>query len=261
MQKIALRAIVLTGITGLLPSCFTAMQEARVVALEAQTKELAHALEQTSHELSSLTIELENKERQASRAQHCKDPSITEFMDGIQGGMSSACTPISLAKTLNFLDKIPTAVVHLRPGSGVNDLLKTRIGQIRRMLDVGKEQAGTRVLVMVKPVEDTEAGRAYAQEVAEKVTEHIVRKELVPAVPHASALGSSGAAPTGASGRDGVRAGMRPREVPVLGPFLLPCELADDMSRLYRKPYFRPIDGEPKQGKPALVIFVVVSPC
>ena len=52
-----------------------------------------------------------------------------------------------------------------------------------------------------------------------------------------------------------------PREVPIMGPHLLPCELSQDIGQLYKKPYFRPIPGEPKPGKPDVVIFVVISPC
>jgi hypothetical protein len=238
----------LLSLAGFSASCWTAKQEARVAAQEAKLTEVARTAEETNHTLSTLIIELENRERNASREKYCKDPRITEFMDGVQAGLQSACSPIGMASTLNFLDKIPTACAHLDPDKGIYGLLRTRVGQIRKNLEPDKLHASTRILIMAKPAEETEAGRALAKDLAKQIIDDIVKK----------ALPSPLATPAPPAAKD---AAPPARAIPILGPYLLPCELAHDMGQLYKKPYYRPIEGEPKIGKPGVVVFVVVSPC
>jgi hypothetical protein len=238
-------ALSAVSLAALCSSCFTSKQEARITALEVNQARMAQATEELSHTLSTLIIDLENERRRASREKYCKEPKIIEFMDEVEAGLQSACTPIAMTTTLNFLDKIPTACAHLDPNEGAHNLLHTRVGQIRKNLEPDNIHPSTRILVMAKPAEDTADGRALAKELATKVIEDIVKKALPP--PPAAPPAKEGSA--------------RPHEIPILGPYLLPCELSHNMGLLYKKPYYRPIEGEPKIGKPDVAVFVVVSPC
>lgn len=257
MRKITNRFVLSTlCLAGFDAGCWTAAQEARVAALEQHQAETQQTAIAASHGVAMLNNDLDNAARDAARQQHCKEPEIIEFMDSVQEGIGNACSPISLAKSLNFLAKIPVATMHLYPDKGMQSLLRTRIGQIRQILARDKLYPSTRILVMVKPAEDTEAGRTFAKGLAQQVIEDYVKPEL-PQGPVVATAGSvRGTKPPDR---------LLPGPEKIMGPYLLPCTVAEDMSkdlsRLYNKPYFRPIHGEPKNGKPAVVIFVVVSPC
>jgi hypothetical protein len=205
---------------------------------------MEQTLEETNHTLSTLIIELENRERNAAREKYCKDTRITNFMDAVQAGLESACSPISMASATNFLDKVPTAFAHIDPRRGLGGLLRTRIGQIRDNMAPEKLHASTRILVMAKPADDSEAGRTLARNLASQLISDVIKKAL-PQPPQ-------GVVPKDAP---------KHREVPVLGPYLLPCELSQNIGQLYKKPYYRPIEGEPKIGQPDVFIFIFVSPC
>ncbi len=226
----------------LLCGCSNAKQDARIATLEAKLAETTRIAEETNHAFNTYILEEENEKRRAEREKYCKAPEIIGFMDQIQSGLPSACNPIALSTTLTFLDKIPTICAHLDPKVGWSSLLKTRIGQIRKELSPDKLHASTRILLMVKPADDTEPSRDLALTLARQLKEQVVLKAL-PQPPPA---------------KPGV---PKPHEYQIMGPYLLPCELSEDIGQLYKKPYFRPIPGEPKLGKPDVAIFVVVSPC
>ncbi len=237
----------LLGIALLPSSCFTAKQEARLEAIEAKQRADGETVEETNHRLSTLISELENARRNDSRDKYCKDVRITDFLDAVQSGLSDACTPVSMATSLNFADKVPTAVAYIEPTTGINSLRQTRIGQIRDVLEADKLHEFTRILVLAKPHQDTEAGRALARELANKVIDDIIKKALPP--------------PPQLGPKDPI---IKARKIPILGPHLLPCELSHNIDQLYKrdnKGLFRPIKGEPKIGNPSVMIFVFVSAC
>jgi len=147
-------------------------------------------------------------------------------------------------KALDFLNKVPAAIIHLQPLAGLSSLRAVRLGQILTVLDPEYIHYSTRLLVLAKPSEDTEEGRVRALELGRQLIEGTLRKQL-PA-PH----------PLGP--KDSI---LKARQVPILGPFLLPCQLRGDISELYKKSYYRPFKGEPKMGTPAVVLFVFVSDC
>jgi hypothetical protein len=248
MPKIAALAACALALA-LVPACFTAKQEVRLATLEEQGKRTAAALDELGGQLSTLIAELANKERIEAREKYCKSAKITEFLDEVQAGLQSACSPISMASSLPILDKLPTAIAHLDPQAGLKSLRRTRIGQIRNILGPENIHASTRILVMARPLEDTEAGRGRALALAKEIINEIVKKEL-------KDLPKPPPRPPGAPAP-----GLTQREVPILPPYLLPCELSQNIETLYRKALYRPLPNEPQIGKPDVMIFLFVSAC
>lgn len=244
MSKIASVAACLLGLASL-SSCFTAKDKARLTALEAAVKHNTAATDEIGSQLSTLIADLVNRDRLDARDRHCKSAKITEFMDQVQAGLPSACNPISMATSLTVLDKLPTAIAHLDPQAGVKSLRRTRVGQIRNILAPENIHASTRILVMARPLEDTEAGRERAKSIARAIINQIIVAEL-PKPPH---------------GQPSAPASVLAREVPILGPHLLPCELSQNIEQLYKKSFYRPLSNEPQIGKPDVMVFIFVSPC
>ena len=226
----------------LLGGC-TAKLEARVAALEEQQQRVQQIADEARDKAASLEIELENESRRASREKYCQSGKIAQFMEEIQAGLPDACTPIRLADALNFMYKLPAAITHLDP-SGPLTLRKARLGQIRYILDPEKLHPSTRLLVLAKPQEDTPAARNHALELGRQLISDVLRKELPPPRPLRPK-----------------ESAVPPREVPILGPYLLPCELSSSIEVLYKKAFYHSISGEPPLGKPAVVLFVFVSDC
>lgn len=245
MSKIVTTAACLMALAPL-PACFTARQEARLTTLEEQGKHQTAAIDEIGGQLSTLTADLVNKDRIDAREKYCKSAKITEFLDQVQAGLQSACTPISMANSLTILDKLPTAIAHLDPQAGLKSLRRTRIGQIRNILAPENIHASTRILVMARPFEDTEAGRGRALTLAKEIIDQIVKKELPQSPPQ----------PPGAPAPI-----ITQRPVPILPPYLLPCELSQNIEALYKKTFYRPLSNESQIGKPDVMIFLFVSPC
>jgi hypothetical protein len=235
------------GLALLSSSCSTAKQETRLAAVETRQQAQGEQIEELNDRVSTLISELENTRRHDAREKYCKDPRITDFLDAVEGGLSDSCTPVAMTTSLNFADKVPTAIAYFEPTTGFKSLRQTRIGQIRDNLEPDKLHESTRVLVLAKPEEDTKSGRALALELANQVIENIVKQALP--------------APSQSGPKESM---LKARKPPILGPYLLPCELAHNMNELYKrdkKGLFRPIKGEPKIGSPSVMIFVFVSPC
>lgn len=218
----------------------------RITTLEESNKKSQQTLDETNSALSSLISEFENDRRRASREKYCKSPEVTQFMTDLQDGIPDTCNADSMSNALTFMRQLPCGIAHLQPEAGLSSLKTTRLGQIRGILEADKlHAASTRLVVMAKPAEDTEAGRKRAKDLANEFVSEVVRKALPP--PRTTA-GKSSAIKTLA-------------EIPVMGPYLLPCQLRQNISELYKKAFFRPISGEPSLGKPAVVLFVFVSDC
>lgn len=224
--------------------CGSPKMEAKVAVLEQTLSQTKREMDELTVTVSDLVSDLENDRRRAAREKYCQNSQIAQFMSDLQEGLPDTCTADSMNNALTFMRKLPCGIAHLKPEAGLLSLRPTRVGQIRGILDPERLHSSTRLVVMAKPAEDTEAGRTRAMELAKQLVAQVLRKELPP--PHPPRP------------KDSI---LKPREVPILGPYLLPCQLRDDVTELYKKVFFRPIQGEPALGKPAVVLFIFVSDC
>jgi hypothetical protein len=243
MWQVASYPLCLLCLGGLLGGCFTELK-ARQAATEEQARRAQQIAEEALDRAATLETTWENEKRRADRERYCKSDQIADFMAAIQEGLSDSCTPIRMAEGLNILYTLPTAVTHQDPTTGSLVLRKARLGQIRYILDPDKLHSSTRLLLMAKPAFDTPAGRERALELARRLKTDVLKKEL----PQLRPPGAKDAA-------------IQTHEIPILGPYLLPCELAHNIEVLYKKAFFHPISGEPSLGKPAIVLFLIVSDC
>jgi hypothetical protein len=264
-MQIARRAFV----AALLFGCASGKQDARQTAVEQTLAKQGQDIETLTKMMADHIAQERDRQIQAERDRWCKDPQISQFVTNLEQSIEGTCTAEEANQALGAMRKLPCMVAHQNPKEDLN-LRPIRLGRLRRLLDTQNLHRSTRVVILVKPAEDTEKGRERAKELAHALKYNIVLKTLsqsrlaaadrAPAPPtQATAL--SGRSSRGAALATTDIASQEPKEVPISGPFLLPCNLRKDLSQLYNDAHFFPISGEPTLGKPAVVLFVYISDC
>lgn len=275
-------------VAALLASCASAKQEARLTAVERTVSKQGQDIETLTKMLTDYIGQERDRQVQAERDRWCKDPQISQFVTNLEQSIEGTCTAEEANQALLSMRKLPCMVAHLSSNEELK-LRPIRLGRLRRLLDAENTHRSTRVVILVKPAEDTEKGRERAKELGNALKKNVLLEILMsqrrpagvvaaiapesavkaaalsgragPAAIKNSASAARGAAPAAPELAAKTATAKEPKGVPISGPYLLPCDLRKDLSQLYNDAHFLPIPGEPLLGKPAVVVFAYVTDC
>lgn len=240
MQQVALQMLLMCGL-GLLASCF----EGRVKALEEQDRVREAQLTEAKIALDRVSRQHENDMRTLATETYCKSGKVATFLIELKNGNPETCSTAGVANALFFMKSQAYSIVYLEPRIGIASMRPARRGQIRELVESEKIHVSSRLVVLVQPQEETEAGQRRALELGREFAVEVLRKELPP--PRESK-------PTDPPGTSA-------REVPILGPYLLPCKLRGEVLKQYTRAIDHAIPGEPSEGKPAVRVWVFKTDC
>ncbi len=232
---------------GLLALLFGCVPSSVSLQLEQQKKwnqSIEQRLTEASKDLQLMQAHLENAERARWSQQLCKNAKVADFLAELQAGIPENCTAGSNEGALLFMNSQAYAISNLAPKEGMEALHPARMGQIRDLLDPFETYPSTRYIVLVQPEAETEAGRKHALGLGESLKRLMASEWNAPLEPRAK-----------------TREAMRPKELRVLGPFLLPCRLRGEVSKKYIGPMDKPLHGEPQEGKPRVRIWLFRTNC
>lgn len=212
-------------------------QEAQIAALKAQAAGQERWLNYLKESLSNLQRSVENERSQRFREKHCKNPKLSEFLEGVARSDPAVCRAVSLDKALSFMSTQPVGFVYLHPGSGLSTLHPARDAFLRD--DLFREEQfhpSSRLLILVQPAGESEAEGHRAVAVARQLKMRL-REDLLP---------------------------VSQRKMDILGPELLPCNLRseDKMQQIHRGSFsIYPLPGEPQGKQPRIRIWIFRSDC
>lgn len=205
----------------------------------AKLEERLGKLEATVGVLSQETINVQRIYWSEKLCQKSRD-KIVAFVNEVQKGSPAVCKPMELEKALAFMSSQPVAYVYLDKNNGLSSLHPARAGYIRdNLLNEEHFHPSTRVLILAQPYGESPTAVQESQAIAKALADKI-RSDL-PIAPN--------------------------RTVPVLGPYLLPCNLQSEasLSKLYGGSQFTKLSeslpGEPTAKQPRVRIWVFRTDC
>jgi len=189
-----------------------------------------------------LEQEIANLERSYWSEKSCQKSKdkITSFVNEVQKGTPGVCQPMEMAKALEFMNSQPKAYVYLDRVRGFSGAHAARMGFLQNNLL--KEQdihPSTRILILVQPYAETPLAVEESQAMGQTVGDRI--RSWLPATPN--------------------------HPTPVLGPYLLPCNLRSEaaLSKIYKGSQFTDLNatlpGEPDPKQPRVRIWIFRTDC
>lgn len=202
--------------------------EAKVATLEAKVATLAQ--------------EIANLERTYWSEKTCQKSreKIASFMNEVQKGTPEVCMPMQMEKALAFMNTQPVAYVYLDKISRLSGLHPARRGYIRdSLLKEENIHPSTRILLVMQPYGDTPSAIRDSQVLGQMMADMI--RSWLPTTPN--------------------------RTVPILGPYLLPCNLQSEaaLAKIYTSSQFTKLNetlpGEPTAKQPRVRIWIFRTDC
>lgn len=209
-----------------LPGC-GALPRDEWVAREAQHKKDHDRLETAFRDLET---RFDNNRREMAVEKWCKDSKVLEFVGVLQAAIPGTCTAASVQSSLVFMKTQPYAISNLRRGERIKDLHPGRLGQLRELMEPQKLHASTRFIIMVQPSDDGSVAQAEAIQLG-RALNPVLKSEA------------------------------QNTNLPILGPYLLPCRLSGVPKRLYNRQEDAPLPNEPTEGMPRVRIWVFRTDC
>lgn len=162
---------------------------------------------------------------------NCKEQKVYDFLKQCEGNDSQVCSDTALAAALNFMDTQPFAVVYLRPDVGIKGLHPVRKGQLLQLSDPRTQSQSTRYLILVQPRGETPGDQEEALAAGRDLLRYL-RTDITLA-----------------------------KNIPIIGPSLLPCKLKQEQLRHYTRKVDLPQIGEPQSDEPRLRFWVFRTDC
>lgn len=162
---------------------------------------------------------------------NCKEQKVYDFLKQCEGNDSQTCSDTALAAALNFMDTQPFAVVYLRPEVGIKGLHPVRKGQMLQLSDPRTQTQSTRYLILVQPRGETPNDQEEALGAGRELLRYM-RTDITLA-----------------------------KNIPIIGPSLLPCKLKQEQLKHYGRRVDLPQIGEPQSNEPRLRLWVFRTDC
>jgi hypothetical protein len=192
--------------------------------------------------VAMLVQEIANLERTYWSEKICQKSKdkITSFVNGLQKGTPEVCMPMEVEKALAFMSSQPVAYVYLDKTSRLSSLHPARKGYIQNsLLKEENIHPSTRILIVVQPYSDTSAAILDSQALGQTMADTI--RSWLPTTPN--------------------------RTLPILGPYLLPCNLQSEaaLAKIYTGSQFTKLNetlpGEPTAKQPRVRIWIFRTDC
>lgn len=224
-----------------LTGCVTAEEhrkhEDQLAALKAQAENHERWLRYLKELLANIQRSFENERAQRFREKYCKNPKLSEFLQGVAHSDPAVCRPMALERALSFMGTQPVGFVYLHPGSGLSSMHPAREEFLRNdLLREEQFQPSSRLLILVQPAGGSEAEGHMALAMARQLKNRLTQ-DLLPSPQ---------------------------RGIDILGPELLPCNLRfeDKMQQIHRGSFsIHPLPGEPQGNQPRIRIWIFRSDC
>lgn len=217
----------------------------RVRILEERDRAREVQLAEAKITLDRISRQHENDMRTLSSETYCKSGKVAAFVTELKNGNPEVCSTASVANALFFMKSQAYGIVYMEPRIGIASMRPARRGQISELVEPEKIHASSRLVVLVQPQQETEEGQRRALELGREFVVEVLRKALPPP----------------REPRPSDPPGTSAREVPILGPFLLPCKLRGEVLKQYTRAIDHPIPGEPSEGKPTVRVWVFKTDC
>lgn len=197
------------------------------------------ALEQESQDqgvlIQKLASQIERLDRELWSERLCKNTRyaarIADFINQVQAATPEVCTASSLENALIFLRTQPYASAFLDPKEGLAGMHIARREQLIDLFAEKEVHASTRVLILVQPADESTAAAKAALRMGEQYRD-LIRGQIAPK-----------------------------RELRMLGPYLLPCRVRQEILRVFNGPLDRPLATEPKGEAPRVRVWAFKSDC
>lgn len=228
MQAIgAVRAALLLGALGA-ASC-APMAEINAKLDEIRAKQ-AEDDSRRRDEITALRQEHEAQLRDLYSRMDCTNVRVRDFIKECEDG-SNVCSEEGLANALLFMDTQPYVLMFLRPKTGMDEIVETRVGQLMSLTESKFWKPSTKFLILAQPHDDTAIGQAMAIKAGEQMMVYL-RTNM------------------------GIASKFR-----ILGPKTLQCKVKADKVAHYTRKYDRPVKGEPVPPEPVVRVWVFRTNC
>lgn len=208
---------------------------AELSALRAQQRAAEKESQDQALLIQKLASQIERLDRELWSERLCKNTRyaarIADFINQVQAATPEVCTASSLENALIFLRTQPYASAFLDPKEGLEGMHIARGEQLIDLFAEKEVHASTRVLILVQPADETTAAAQAALKMGEQYRD-LIRRQIAPK-----------------------------RELRMLGPYLLPCRVRQEILRVFNGPLDRPLATEPKGAAPRIRVWAFKSDC
>jgi hypothetical protein len=201
--------------------------------LDASYRRNLEAIKALQFETITLRSRFREIENTAWRTKLCHEPKLAQFLSDLQAGVPEVCAAQSVESALRWMKSGDAVAAHFSPDSNttVHALHAARKGQLKELVEPGNTFPSTRFLVLVQPSEESGDARVRAKNLGVELIS-MIQAEL-----------------------------LSKQELPILGPYLLPCRLRSEVVRRFRGPMDAPLPGEPLPGNRRILVWVFKTDC
>lgn len=206
-----------------------------------QLERMERKVEQLSGQLASVQERLQTVTESQVRADEevktiwsrvsCNNDSVKQFLRTCEKE-AEGCTGTDVSENFReFLNSQPYALIYIKPGMGLDSMIRLRDGQLQDLASQDNLHLGTRFIIVVLPASDSIEDHAEAEKVGKSFWRYLRGKLKVP------------------------------ESYPILGPKTLPCNYKREQLIRSRKQIDQRLPGEPTYGRPVIPVWIFRTDC